>query len=262
MRSPIFTIPSGSTDSFQDHENDTIEADDGHDEDDLLDFAVSGQNGSILDEALTHVAQRARPGSSSAASTLKPQSAAVMVHRLSASGEPSMTEEPEEVPRPEEVGSPLAVVDAAAAEETRLKANIRRYYALMELFETEKGYLNDLRVLVEVCSSFLSHHIFLLFPPNNSSSSLPHAVFCPTSALPRPFSITTRAMEVRARVGMFASCASRHFNRPLAKVLEDPAKYRPRDSRAIRVSFYRPGSSPQKLRAAVPLDTHILISIS
>ncbi len=71
MRSPIFTIPSGSTDSFQDHENDTIEADDSHDEDDLLDFAVSGQNGSILDEALTHVAQRARPGSSSAASTLK-----------------------------------------------------------------------------------------------------------------------------------------------------------------------------------------------
>ncbi len=50
-----------------------------------------------------------------------------------------MTEEPEEEPRPEEVGSPLAVVDAAAAEETRLKANIRRYYALMELFETEKA---------------------------------------------------------------------------------------------------------------------------
>ncbi len=262
MRSPIFTIPSGSTDSFQDHENDTIEADDGHDEDDLLDFAVSGQNGSILDEALTHVAQRARPGSSSAASTLKPQSTAVVVHRLSTSGEPSMTEEPEEEPRPEEVGSPLAVVDAAAAEETRLKANIRRYYALMELFETEKGYLNDLRVLVEVRLSFLPHNIFLpFFPSKFLLLRFLMRFFWPTSALPRPFSITTRAMEVRARVGMFASCASRHFNRPLAKVLEDPANIVPGIAERYACFFYRPGSS--RRHCVLPSrSSRILISIS
>lgn len=162
MRSPIFTIPSGSTDSFQEHENDnTFEAEDGHEED-LLDFAVSRLNGSILDEALTHVAQRARQGSSSAASTLKPQSAMGVVHRLSMGGEPSMNEEPEDDRQPDEMGSPVTVVVVdAVGEEARLKANVRRYYALMELFETEKGYLNDLRVLVEVRFSFLPHHVFL-----------------------------------------------------------------------------------------------------
>ncbi|KLO15923.1 hypothetical protein SCHPADRAFT_902017 [Schizopora paradoxa] len=151
MRSPIFTIPSGSTDSFQEHENDTFEAEDGHEED-LLDFAVSRLNGSILDEALTHVAQRTRQGSSSAASTLKPLPAIGVVRLPSSGGEPSMTEEREEDHQPDEmpVSSPVTVVVDAIGEEARLKANVRRYYALMELFETEKGYLNDLRVLVEV----------------------------------------------------------------------------------------------------------------
>jgi len=222
MRSPIFTIPSGSTDSFQDQENDTYEADDGHEED-LLDFAVSRSNGSILDETLTHVAQRPRPSSSSAASTLKPHSAAAMAHRLSTNGEPSMTEEAEEDFRPEEEGSPLTVVDAAAVEEARLKANVRRYYALMELFETEKGYLNDLRVLVEVCPSFSALIIISSHFPVYFSCSPPS--FCPTNICT---SVSTSSPHVLERVRMTRAGQSfpvlrTSFNHPLAKLSEDPA---------------------------------------
>lgn len=37
-----------------------------------------------------------------------------------------------------------------AKAERRLKDAVRRYYALAELVETERGYVEDLRILVEV----------------------------------------------------------------------------------------------------------------
>lgn len=245
MRSPIFTIPSGSTDSFQEHENDnTFEAEDGHEED-LLDFAVSRVNGSILDE-LTHVAQRARQGSSSAASTLKPQSAMDVVHRLSMGGEPSMTEEPEEDRLPDDMGSPVTVVVDAVGEEARLKANVRRYYALMELFETEKGYLNDLRVLVEVRFSFLPHHVFLpCFRP------IFHRVFHPCSCFaiirtsarssspPQPHVLWSDELVVEKTQDVIQIFRTRRW-----RTLQMPCSGQPGPS--IRA---RPGSSPQKSRA-------------
>lgn len=59
--------------------------------------------------------------------------------------------------------------------ERRLKEAVRRYYALAELIDTERGYVDDLKILVEVSETFhsarlvlfsfpRSFHIFFLVP--------------------------------------------------------------------------------------------------
>ena len=56
---------------------------------------------------------------------------------------------------------PVDVEDARA--ERRIKEAVRRYYVLAELIETERGYVDDLKILVEV--SGLSHsscHVLLV----------------------------------------------------------------------------------------------------
>ena len=50
-----------------------------------------------------------------------------------------------------------------AQRERRLKDAVRRYYALVELVETERGYLTDLRILVQVSLFGLSRFFFLFF---------------------------------------------------------------------------------------------------
>ena len=47
-----------------------------------------------------------------------------------------------------------------AQRERRLKDAVRRYYALVELVETERGYLTDLRILVQVSLFGLSRFFF------------------------------------------------------------------------------------------------------
>lgn len=52
--------------------------------------------------------------------------------------------------------------------EQRLKDDVRRYYALAELVDTERAYVRDLRVLVEV-----RHLPSLVYPPFSSHSLHP-----------------------------------------------------------------------------------------
>ena len=57
---------------------------------------------------------------------------------------------------------PTPTSTVAADAEARLKSDVRRFYALAELVDTERGYVNDLRVLVEVRCS-LSYFYFFTF---------------------------------------------------------------------------------------------------
>lgn len=50
-----------------------------------------------------------------------------------------------------------------ARADRRLKDAVRRYYALAELIETERGYVDDLRILVEVSTNILHLVDFFLF---------------------------------------------------------------------------------------------------
>ena len=61
---------------------------------------------------------------------------------------------------PHELGIDLACHSTHADEaraERRLKDAVRRYYALAELIETERGYVDDLRILVEVSTTSSLH---------------------------------------------------------------------------------------------------------
>lgn len=55
--------------------------------------------------------------------------------------------------------------------EQRLKDDVRRYYALAELVDTERAYVRDLRVLVEV-----RHLPSLVYPPSSSHSCIPNSL--------------------------------------------------------------------------------------
>ena len=57
--------------------------------------------------------------------------------------------------------------------ERRLKEAVRRYYALAELIDTERGYVDDLKILVEVSETFHSARLVLFSFPRSFHISSP-----------------------------------------------------------------------------------------
>ena len=173
MQRPIFTIHTGSNESFHDAlEHGFEEEDELQVGDDTLvvEHGHGGHDDSImsdLGDVLSGGEGLTSPISPSGASTIKPGH--VLPSPFFSGGHsPSHHSALETDVLPSSTSSPVASTSAEDQtedtnptmihkqaedeQEARLKANVRRYYALMELLETEKGYVADLRVLIEVSS--------------------------------------------------------------------------------------------------------------